>query len=132
MINRNNDWLWLALAGILGGLLGGVIFALGGRFIGSGNASGWGDLIGTAVGFMLGIPVGVTLGIGFVGYKQGHGRTLLLIIPSVAVSAILVMLLAEPLHLNAAPQLLFGALIVVPSLVTATLLHRQRSTKHTA
>jgi hypothetical protein len=112
------------LAQTLGGALFGV--ALGGAagLIGArlfaGASSGWGDLIAAIVGAMIGYTIGVSLGVYVIGRRLGGRNAYWRVLLGSVLGAGLVLLAAEPLHLNQNAAVLQAFLIILP-LIGATL-----------
>src|SRR5215212_5614480 len=92
------------VAQVLGGcvtglVLGGVAGLLGAYFF-AGTREGWGDLIAAIVGATIGYTIGVPAGVYVIGSRLGrHGGYWLALLGSV-LGVALVLLAAEPLHLN--------------------------------
>ncbi|MFC1952140.1 hypothetical protein ACFLV8_00695 [Chloroflexota bacterium] len=95
----------LGIMGIVFGVIGALI---GSKVLGS-NSVGFGDL-GLAIGgVIVGYPTGIIVGIISIRkiFHQ-HGSLLLGILGSI-IGAVIIMVLAEPLHLNSNTSLLFVA-----------------------
>ena len=108
-----------ALAGCALGLALGGLAGLAAARLFAGSNGGWGDLIGGILGGLAGYVLGVSLGVLVAGRRlRGHGAYWASLAGSVA-GAALVLLLAEPLHLNASPPLMQAALAVVPPITAA-------------
>ncbi|MEZ4861906.1 MAG: hypothetical protein R3C14_11380 [Caldilineaceae bacterium] len=121
MSTRIVHWLYLFAGGIGGGVVLAGALGLLGSWLGQESATGWGDLVGVALGLVLGAPLGIIVGIGVVAQWLGYRQTLRWIIPGVVISAGVLFLLAEPLHFNLTPALLWTVLIGGPALITALL-----------
>lgn len=110
-----------ALVGALcGGGLGGAIGLLGARIF-AGTGDGWGDLIAAIVGAIIGYTIGVSLGVYLTGRwlnrrdrrsTQRWGYWLALL--GSVLGAALVLLLAEPLHLNQNTAVLQALVVILP------------------
>lgn len=108
-----------ALAGCALGLALGGLAGLAAARLFAGSNGGWGDLIGGIVGGLAGYVLGVSLGVLVAGRRlRGHGAYWASLAGSVA-GAALVLLLAEPLRLNASPLLMQAALALVPPIAAA-------------
>jgi hypothetical protein len=106
-------YLAQALGGALCGLaLGGTLGLVGARLFVSGS-SGWGDLIAAIVGAMIGYTIGVSIGVYVIGQRlgsrSGYWRALL----GSIIGVVLVLLAAEPLHLNQSAAVLQTFLIAL-------------------
>lgn len=109
-----------ALAGCGLGLALGALAGLVAARLFAGSSGGWGDLIGAVVGGLAGYALGVSLGVFAAGRRlQGYGAYWPSLAGSIAGVA-LVLLLAEPLRLNASPLLMQAMLVIAPP-VAATL-----------
>ncbi|MEO7910247.1 MAG: hypothetical protein ABIV47_11410 [Roseiflexaceae bacterium] len=120
-------YLAQALGGALCGIvLGGAAGLIGARLF-AGASDGWSDLIAALGGTIIGYTVGVSLGVYVIGRRLlGRGsywRTLL----GALIGAVLVLLAAEPLHLNQSTALLQSFLIGLPP-IGATLGFNMRRT----
>jgi hypothetical protein len=107
-------YLAQALGGALVGLaLGGAAGLIGARLF-AGTSDGWGDLIAAIIGAMIGYTTGVSLGVyvigKWLGWRGGYWRALL----GGVIGAVLVLLAAEPLHLNQNTAVLQIFLIALP------------------
>ena len=103
-----------ALGGALLGLALGAASGLAGARVLAGASGGWGDLIAAIVGSIVGYTIGVSIGVFLIGRRLGgRGGYWRALLGSIA-GAALVLLAAEPLHLNANPTLLQACLIVLP------------------
>ena len=113
---------WPAIIAYLAQALGGALFgvALGGAAglisarLFAGASDGWGDLIAAIIGAMIGYTIGVSLGVYLIGNqlggRGGYWRALL----GGVIGAVLVLLAAEPLHLNQNTAVLQTFLIALP------------------
>jgi len=103
-----------ALGGALCGLaLGGTLGLIGARLFA--NASnGWGDLIAAIVGAMIGYTIGVSIGVYAIGRRVGSGGRYWRALLGSVMGAALVLLAAEPLHLNQNAAVLQAFLIALP------------------
>ncbi|HJZ45857.1 MAG TPA: hypothetical protein VKE41_01785 [Roseiflexaceae bacterium] len=103
-----------ALGGALFGLALGAATGLIGAQLFAGTSDGWGDLIAAIVGAIIGYTIGVSLGVYLIGRRLGgrgaYWRTLI----GSIVGTALVLLAAEPLHLNANATVLQVCLIALP------------------
>jgi hypothetical protein len=105
-----------ALGGALFGLALGGGAGLAGARLFAGASGGWGDLIAAIVGSMIGYTIGVSIGVYLIGRRLGgRGGYWRALLGSIA-GAALVLLAAEPLHLNANTALLQACLIALPPL----------------
>ncbi len=98
-----------------GGMLGGIAGLGAGAFLGMIFAppNEFGDLIGVVLGMVLGYALGVGIGMGLAAWRlRRHRRPWLAPLGSL-VGLGLVLLLSEPLHLNAATGLLLGSIALV-------------------
>jgi uncharacterized membrane protein YeaQ/YmgE (transglycosylase-associated protein family) len=107
-------YLAQALGGALFGVaLGGAAGLIGARLF-AGTSDGWGDLIAAIVGAMIGYTIGVSIGVYLIGRwlssRGGYWRALI----GGVVGAALVLLAAEPLHLNQNTAVLQTFLIALP------------------
>ena len=107
-------YLAQALGGALCGIaLGGAAGLIGARLF-AGASDGWGDLIAAIIGAIIGYTIGVSIGVYVIGKRQsgrgGYWRALL----GGGVGAVLVLLAAEPLHLNQNTAVLQIFLIALP------------------
>jgi hypothetical protein len=107
-------YLAQAVGGTLFGLaLGGAAGLIGARLF-AGASGGWGDLIAAIIGAMIGYTIGVSLGVYVIGKRLGgrggYWRALL----GGVIGALLVLLAAEPLHLNQNTAVLQIFLIALP------------------
>jgi hypothetical protein len=105
----------LMIAGSIAGGL--VVSGFGwwlGRVLGQSSSNPFGDLIGILLGIGTGYPLGVSLGLWLTARRIGHPvrfwRTLLFAV----LGAGIVLLLAEPLHLNLYPRLLWALFFLLP------------------
>jgi integral membrane sensor domain MASE1 len=103
-----------ALGGALFGVaLGGAAGLIGARLF-AGTSEGWGDLIAAIVGAIIGYTLGVSLGVYVIGNqlggRGGYWRALL----GWVIGSALVLLAAEPLHLNQNTAVLQTYLIALP------------------
>jgi hypothetical protein len=113
-----------SLAQALGGALFGLALGGGAGLVGArlfaGASSGWGDLIAAVIGAMIGYTIGVSIGVYLIGRwlgsRSGYWRALL----GGIIGAALVLLAAEPLHLNQNTAVLQTFLIALPP-IAATL-----------
>jgi hypothetical protein len=103
-----------ALGGALCGLALGASAGLIGARLFAGAGEGWGDLIAAIIGAIIGYTIGVSIGVYLIGRRLGgrggYWRALL----GGMIGAALVLLAAEPLHLNASTTLLQACLIALP------------------
>ena len=103
---------------VAGILLGGCMLLLGswvGVKLGSGASSGWGDIIGALFGSVLAFPVGFVAGMWLVAWRLHFPHSLWRGIFGAALGLVLVLLLAEPLHLNRDSRVMGTLLYLVPS-----------------
>lgn len=107
-------YLAQSLGGALFGLvLGGAAGLIGARLFAGAN-DGWGDLIAAIIGAIIGYTIGVSIGVYLIGKRLsgrgGYWRALL----GGVIGAALVLLAAEPLHLNQNTAVLQTFLIALP------------------
>jgi uncharacterized membrane protein YeaQ/YmgE (transglycosylase-associated protein family) len=106
---------------LLAGLATGLICALTAGLIGArllqGTNSGWGDLIGGILGAMIGYTIGVSLGVYGAGKRLERRGSYWVTLLSSVLSVALLLLLAEPLHLNANASLLQATIVIFPLIV---------------
>ena len=118
------------LAELIGGAIGalalGVALGFAGARLFAGSSGGFGDLIGALAGMLLGCVLGASLGAYAVGLRLGTGGAYWRALLGSVLGAALVLLLAEPLRLNASPALLQGLFAVVPPLAAALGLNLRR------
>jgi hypothetical protein len=113
------QWLAEALAGGVLGLALAAAGGLAGARAFAGAADGWGDLVAAVLGMILGYTIGASIGVYAAGRRlAGRGSYWLALAGSV-VGAALVLLLAEPLRLNANATLLQIVLAIAIPLVSA-------------
>jgi hypothetical protein len=107
------------LAGAAGGFLLAVVAGFASAGVFAGAADGWGDLVGAVVGAMIGYTIGASIGVYLAGRRlAGRGSYWLALAGSVLGTA-LVLLLAEPLRLNASATLMQGTLAVAAPVLSA-------------
>jgi hypothetical protein len=112
-------WLAEVGAGVVGGMLLAALAGFAGARVFAGAADGWGDLVGAIVGAMIGYTIGASIGVYLAGRRlTGRGSYWLALAGSVLGTA-LVLLLAEPLRLNASPTLMQGTLAVAAPVLSA-------------
>jgi hypothetical protein len=112
-----------ALAGGLVGLLLAVVAGFAAARIFAGSSSGWGDLIGAIMGSLIGYTIGVSIGVAVVGRRLNRRGSYWPALVGSIFGAALVLLLAEPLRLNASAALLQGSVAVVTPLLSALAFH---------
>jgi hypothetical protein len=126
-----STWRWPAaarwLAEIVSGALAGLTLATLAGFAGArafaGSSSGWGDLIGALMGMLIGYTIGVSVGVTLAGRRlNGRGSYWLALAGSVLGTA-LVLLLAEPLRLNASTALLQSSLVIAAAILSTLAFH---------
>ncbi len=119
------------LAELIGGAVGalalGLAFGFAGARLFAGSSGGFGDLIGALLGMLLGCVLGSSLGAYVVGRRLGAGGAYWRALLGSALGAALVLLLAEPLRLNASPALLQGLFAIVPPLAATLALNLRRA-----
>ncbi|MFC1871658.1 hypothetical protein ACFLYF_04585 [Chloroflexota bacterium] len=99
----------LGAIGIAFGVIGALI---GGRVLGA-DSVGFGAL-GLAIGgIIIGYPAGIIVGIVLIRKALHQQGSLLIGIVGSIIGAVVVMVLAEPLHLNSNTNLLFGTFLVI-------------------
>ena len=106
-----------ALAGALAGLACAAIVGLAGARLFANASSGWGDLIAGILGAIIGYTVGVSLGVYRAGRRLSRRGRYWPALLGAVLGAALVLLVAEPLRLNANPAVLQGFLIAIPPLL---------------
>lgn len=112
-----------ALAGCVSGLLCGSLFGVLAARLFMNSSGGWGDLIGAVLGAIAGYVLGVSLGVWLVGRRlHGRGAYWPSLVGSVG-GAALVLLLAEPLHLNSIPIVLQSALVLTVPMAATLAFH---------
>ena len=128
------------LAQLLGGALfgialGGLAGLIGARLF-AGVSDGWGDLIAAIIGAIIGYTVGVSLGVYLIGrWLNGRAgiatrrRAYWLALLGSVLGAALVLLAAEPLHLNQSAAVLQTFLFILPP-IGATLGFNMRRKAH--
>ncbi len=113
--------LWVTLLElVVGVVLGGCMLVLGswaGAKLGSGASDGWGDIIGALFGSVLAYPVGFVAGMWLVAWRLRFPHSLWRGIFGAALGLVLVLVLAEPLHLNRDSRVIGTLLYLVPSVV---------------
>jgi len=110
-----------ALGGALFGVaLGGAAGLIGARLV-AGASAGWGDLIAAIIGAIIGYTIGVSLGVYLIGrwLNRRNGistrrRAYWLALLGSVLGVALVLLAAEPLHLNSNTVVLQTFLIIFP------------------
>jgi hypothetical protein len=108
-----------AIGGTLVGLAGAALLGFAGARLFAGASGGWADLIAAILGAIIGYTIGVSIGVYLLGRRLGTRGSYWLALLGSGLGAALVLLLAEPLSLNASPALLQGCLIAaVPILAT--------------
>jgi hypothetical protein len=120
-----NSKFWKRLAIFVGMVLGttvtGLMLGFGAGFLLSyilkNNIAGWGGLVGAIMGIIVGYPLGIIIGQVIIKKGFHYEGSLLLGAIGAILGAALVMLLAEPLHLNVNSYVLFGTLFVVTTLL---------------
>ena len=110
-----------ALGGWLAGLALGGLFGLLDARLFAGTSGGWGDLIAAVLGAIIGYTIGVSLGVYLVGRwlnrRDGistQRRAYWLALLGSLLGVALVLLAAEPLHLNSNTVVLQTFLIILP------------------
>ena len=114
-----------ALAQLFGGALFGLALDGAAGLIGArlfaGASDGWGDLIAAIIGAIIGYTVGVSLGVYLIGrWLNGRAgiatrrRVYWLALLGSVLGAALVLLAAEPLHLNSNTAVLQTFLFILP------------------
>lgn len=130
IMNRRAPGLHL-LAELIGGAVGALALGLALGFLGArlfaGSSGGFGDLIGALAGMLLGCVLGASLGAYTVSRRLGAGGAYWLALLGSVLGAALLLLLAEPLRLNASPALLQGLFMIVPPLAAALGLNLRRA-----
>jgi uncharacterized protein YacL len=106
---------------VLGTAVSGLRLGFGATFLLSfflkKNIGGWGDLVGAVMGIVAGYPLGIIIGQVIIKKGFHFEGSLLLGVTGVILGVALVMLLAEPLHLNANSYVLFGTLFILTPLL---------------
>jgi hypothetical protein len=106
---------------VLGTTVTGLMLGFGAGFLLSyilkNNIAGWGGLVGAIMGIIVGYPLGIIIGQVIIKKGFHYEGSLLLGAIGAILGAALVMLLAEPLHLNVNSYVLFGTLFVVTTLL---------------
>ncbi|MFZ2413651.1 MAG: hypothetical protein WAW16_05470 [Candidatus Cryosericum sp.] len=87
-----------------------------GAKLGAGASNGWGDIIGALFGSVLAFPVGFVAGMWLVARRLRLLHSLWRGILGAALGLVLVLLLAEPLHLNRDSRVTGVLLYLAPSL----------------
>ena len=103
---------------VAGVVLGGCMLLLGswaGAKLGSGASNGWGDIIGALFGSVLACPIGFVAGMWLVAWRLHLPHSLWRGIFGAVLGLVLVLLLAEPLHLNRDSRVMGTLLYLVPS-----------------
>lgn len=103
---------------VAGAFLGGCMLLLGswaGAKLGAGASNGWGDIVGALFGSVLAFPVGFVAGMWVVAWRLHLPHSLWRGILGAALGLVLVLLLAEPLHLNRDSRVMRALLYLVPS-----------------
>ena len=98
--------------GIIGIAFGAIGAFIGGRLLGA-NSVGFGALGLAIEGIIVGYPAGIIVGIVLIRKVLHQKGSLLLGIVGSIIGAVIVMVLAEPLHLNSNTNLLFGTFLVI-------------------
>lgn len=104
------QFLASAAAGAVLAVIGGMV----GSALGKSNPSGWGDLIGGVLLSAAGYVIGTVLGATLAGRRLNRPTSLPLALIGAVAAAILVLILAEPLHLNSSAivlQAVMGAAV---------------------
>lgn len=111
---------FMVFLGALGGaiLLGAAGYALG-ALIGRLTGGSMADLALGVAGLMLGLMLGNGLGAAWMARRQGSGRKTWLFWLLGAGAVILLLLVAEPLHLNQNTALMLIVLLALPPLAEA-------------
>ena len=106
-------YLAQALGGALCGLaLGGTLGLIGARLLAN-TSNGWGDLIAAIVGAMIGYTIGVSIGVYAIGQRLGSQGGYWGALLGSIIGVALVLLAAEPLHLNQNAAVLQAFLIAL-------------------
>jgi uncharacterized membrane protein len=103
---------------VVGVVLGGGMLLLGswvGAKLGSSASDGWGDIIGALVGSALACPVGFVASMWLVARRLRVPHSLWRGIFGAVLGPVLVLLLAEPLHLNQESRVMVTFLYLVPT-----------------
>jgi hypothetical protein len=108
-----------ALAGCAAGIVCGAALGFVAARLFAGGSGGWGDLIGAVLGSIVGYTLGASLGVWAAGRRLGGRSTYWLSLLGSISGAAAVLLLAEPLRLNATPLLLQSALALIVPLAAA-------------
>lgn len=109
------------LASAAGGALLGLVGGLAGSALGKGIPNGFADLVGGILVGALGYVIGAGLAASLAGRRLGQPTSCWLALVSSLGAGILVVILAEPLHLNASP-LLLRAVFAIAVPLAATLI----------
>jgi hypothetical protein len=107
-------YLAQALGGALFGIALGAVAGLVSARLFAGASDGWGDLITAITGAMIGYTVGVSLGVYVIGKRLGGRGSYWRALLSAVIGVALVLLAAEPLHLNQNTTVLQACLIALP------------------
>jgi hypothetical protein len=107
-------YLAQALGGALCGVvLGGLAGLIGARLF-AGVSDGWGDLIAAIIGAIIGYTIGVSIGVYVIGKRQSGRGSYWRALLGGGAGVVLVLLAAEPLHLNQNTAILQIFLIALP------------------
>jgi len=123
------------ISGIAGGLIGGVVGVIAGVLFTRllltlipRRSSGWEDLIFGLLAVVVSYPIGAGLGAGIALRRYSRGGMVWKAVLAAVLGEVAVLLLADPLGLNLATNLMFGAIAIVPiaAILAAFWLNRTR------
>jgi hypothetical protein len=105
------------IGGVLVGAAGALLLSFAGARLFADAGSGWNDLIAAILGAIIGYTIGVSIGVYLLGRRLGRRGSYWLALFGSGLGAALVLLLAEPLRLNANTAVLQGSLVVLPPIL---------------
>lgn len=123
------------VTGIAGGLIGGVVGVIAGvlftrllLMLIPRRSGGWEDLIFGLLAVVVSYPIGAGLGAGIALRRYSRRGMIWKAVLAAVLGEVVVLLLADPLGLNLATNLMFGAIAIMPvaAILAAFWFNRQR------